>query len=53
MSLSLEEVYAKVNAQSDPKMGYVYDEPIHYVVLNNGENKFGLDEMDRLEKIYD
>ena len=52
MSLSLKEVFDKVNAQADPRMGYVYDAPIHYVVLNNGENLFDMETLDMFENIY-
>ena len=38
MNLNLEEVFAKVRAQEDPVLGYVYDAPIHYIVLNNNDN---------------
>ena len=43
MSLSLEAVFEKVKAQTDPRVGYVFDAPIHYVVLNNDENPFNME----------
>ena len=52
MSLSLKEVYEKVNAQADPKVGYVFDNPIHYVVLNNGDGTIDMDIIDKFNKIY-
>ncbi len=53
MSLSLQEVFAKVNAQADPRFGYVFDEPIHYVVLNNGDNTFDMELIEKVEKLYE
>lgn len=35
MSLNLSEVFAKV----DTNIGYVFDDPIHYIVLNEDDNK--------------
>ena len=31
----------------------MYDAPIHYVVLNNGQNVFNHDSLDKMEKIYE
>ena len=31
----------------------MFDDPIHYVVLNNGENVFNMESIDKLEKVYD
>ena len=42
-----------MNAQADPTVGYVFDDPIHYVVLNNGENVFNMESIDKVEKVYD
>ena len=53
MSLSLNEVFDKVNAQADPTMGYVFDAPIHYVVLNNKENTWDMKTIAQLEQIYE
>ena len=53
MSLTLKEVYAKVNAQPDPKVGYVFDNPIHYVVLNNGDGTLDMDIIAKFDKIYE
>ena len=53
MSLSLQEVFAKVNAQKDPTVGYVFDAPIHYVVLNNGDNAFNMEIIDKVENVYE
>ena len=53
MSLTLKEVYAKVNAQPDPKVGYVFDNPIHYVVLNNGDGTLDMDIIDKFDKVYE
>ena len=53
MSLSLEQIFEKVNAQSDPKIGYVFDAPIHYVVLNNGQNTWDMEVIAKLTKIYE
>ena len=53
MTLSLQQVFDKVNAQEDPTMGYVYDAPIHYVVLNDGENAFDFDRLNRLLSLYE
>lgn len=38
MSLTLEQVFDRVRKQEDPTLGYVYDAPIHYIVLNNNQN---------------
>jgi hypothetical protein len=43
MSLSLKEVFAKVDASEDPTIGLVKDEEIFYLVLNNGNNMFNMD----------
>ena len=51
--MSLKEVFEKVNAQPDPSVGYVYDAPIHYVVLNNDDGSVNLDINNKLEKVYD
>lgn len=53
MSLSLKQVIDQVKAQEDPTLGYVFDAPIHYVVMNNGENVWNLESMDKLEKVYE
>ena len=52
MSLSLKEVFDKVNASPEPSIGYVYDEPIHYVVMNNEGGTISMEEIDKLKKIY-
>ena len=41
-----------MNTQADPRLGYVYDAPIHYVVMNNGENTWDMDSIERLENVY-
>ena len=43
MSLSLQEVFSKVNKQPDTRFGYIFDNPIHYIVLNTKVNIFTLD----------
>jgi hypothetical protein len=43
MSLSLKEVFAKVDASEDSTIGLVKDEEIFYLVLNNGNNMFNMD----------
>ena len=53
MSLSLQQVFDKVNAQEDPTMGYVYDAPIHYIVLNDDENSFDMDKLNKLLSLYE
>ena len=54
MSLTLSEVYAKVDAQPDSKLvGYVFDDPIHYVVLNKPGDDIDLDMVKRLREVYD
>ena len=54
MSLTLSEVYAKVDAQPDSKLvGYVFDDPIHYVVLNKQGDDIDLDMVKRLNEVYD
>ena len=53
MTLSLKQVFEKVNSQADPRVGYIFDDPIHYVVLNNGENVFNMESMNKVESIYD
>ena len=34
-------------------MGYVYDKPIHYIVLNDGENTFDMKKLEQLIALYD
>ena len=34
-------------------MGHVFDAPIHYVVLNDGDNSFDLDKLNKLIKLYE
>ena len=53
MSLSLKEVYDKVNAMPDRTVGYVYDAPIHYVVLNNADAAVDMDIINKFQEIYD
>ena len=36
--MKLAEVFAQVNAQEDKEMGYVFDAPVHYIVLNRKDN---------------
>ena len=43
MSLSLTEVIGKVKPDS---IGYVFDAPIHYIVLNRKENSWTMDRID-------
>ena len=42
-----------MNKQEDKTVGYVYDAPIHYVVLNNGQNVWDMESIPKLEKIYE
>jgi Delta3-Delta2-enoyl-CoA isomerase len=51
--MNLEEVFAKVKAQDDPRMGLIRDGSIFYFVLNDGENTFDNDKIERVNKYLD
>ena len=53
MSLTLQQVFEKVNAQKDPRMGLVKDGPIFYLVLNNGDNTFDFEVIAKVNAILD
>lgn len=53
MTLSLQEVFAKVNAQEDTSIGYVFDAPIHYIVLNREDNSFDTKKIQRFHAFLD
>ena len=53
MSLSLKEVFAKVNAQQDPSMGLIRDGPIFYFVMNKGQNVFNLVTIEKVNRYID
>ena len=38
--LSLKQLFEKINAQEDPSIGLIKDDPIFYLVLNKDENTF-------------
>ena len=40
MSLSIPEVFSKVESDT---IGYFFDAPIHYIVLNRKDNSWTLD----------
>lgn len=50
MALSLDQVFAKVEPDS---IGYVYDTPIHYIVLNRKDNSWNLDRINEYISILD
>jgi len=50
MALSLDQVFAKVEPDS---IGYVYDAPIHYIVLNRKDNSWNLDRINEYISILD
>ena len=49
--MSLKEVYEKV-AKQDPTVGYVYDAPIHYIVINNGDGTVNMEMIAKFEQIF-
>ena len=53
--LSLEEVFQKAKDEDIHGIGYVFDKPIHYIVLNRNDNTFDMKFLDQyysvLEKI--
>ena len=53
MPLTLKEVFAKVDASEDTTIGLVKDEQIFYLVLNNGQNMFNMDQINKWHKILD
>lgn len=53
MSLTLKEVFAKVAAQPDPTIGLVKDGHIYYLVLNNGQNVFNTDTINKWNRCLD
>ena len=53
MALTLQQVFDKVNEQKDPRVGYVFDDPIHYIVLNDNDNTFDLEKIEQLIEAYD
>ena len=53
MILTLQQVFEKVNAQKDPKMGLVKDGPIFYLVLNNGDNTFDFEVIAKVNAFLD
>ena len=53
MSLTLKQVFDKVNSQEDPSVGYVYDAPIHYVVLNNEDNPVNMTSLNKMIAAYE
>ena len=53
MTLSLAEVFAKVDGQEDPSMGYVFSSPIHYIVLNEDDNKLTISWINKFINILD
>ena len=46
-------MFDKVNAQEDPTVGYVFDAPIHYVVLNEDDNAINLEKLEKIIKAYE
>lgn len=53
MSLSLQQVFDKVNEQKDPRMGLVKDGSIFYLVLNNGDNTFDFEVITKINAYLD
>ena len=50
MSKSLAEIFALAPAE---EIGYVFDAPIHYIVLNRKDNSWTLDRVNRYLAILD
>ena len=53
MSLTLAEIFDKVKAQPDPRYGLLQDGHIFYLVLNDGNNAFDYENIDKLHKYLD
>jgi len=53
MSLTLQQVFDKVNEQKDPRLGLVKDGSIFYLVLNNGENTFNFEIIAKFNALLD
>ena len=53
MSLSLKEVFARVEAQEDKSIGLIQDEEIFYIVMNNGNNMFNEESINKWHKCLD
>ena len=46
-------MFAKVEAQEDPRYGLIKDEHIYYLVMNNGDNTFDYDTIEIFNKYLD
>ena len=53
MTLTLKEVFAKVEAQEDPRYGLIKDGHIFYLVLNDGDNTVDFDTIRIFNKFLD
>ena len=51
MSLTLEQVFAKVTKGED--IGYVFDAPVHYIVLTRHDNTFNMNFIEKYLAILD
>lgn len=51
MSLTLEQVFAKV--PKGEEIGYVFDAPVHYIVLTRHDNTFNMNFVEKYLAILD
>ena len=48
--MSLEQIFAKVGEEA---IGYVFEAPIHYIVLNTKDNSWNMTKIERYIAILD
>ena len=53
MNLSLKTVLGLANLSSDPDLEYIYDAPIHYIVMKGDEFTFNAERIEKLCAILD
>ena len=54
MSLTLAQIFEQASAQADqPLVGYVFDSPIHYIVLKQQDNKLSFEFFQEIHVVLD